>query len=230
VNYVALRGWTRALAAALALLSTSCSILPAPRPNMTRYFVLTAIAPRASSQASNVSTADAKLKIGLGPINFPDYLARTEIVTRAAGNRVELSPTDRWVEPLDVTFKRILSHDLAIALGGAQVAAFPWFGSPAHFDYRVEPVIDRFEADPQGVARLTARWTVFDGANDRLLYASTTDLSVAATAANSAAMAAALSQAESEFAGEIAAAIRRLHAQAPSSQRESDRTGPADSR
>lgn len=228
MSYAVPRGWTRRLAA-LALLSASCSILPAPPPDVTRYFVLTAIDPRGSGQGTNALAADAKLKIGLGPINFPDYLARTDIVTRAAGNRVELSAADRWVEPLDVTFKRILSHDLAIALDGAQVAAFPWFGSSSHFDYRVEPVIDRFEADAQGVARLAARWTVFDGAGDHVLYASSTDLSVAATPADHAAMAAALGRAESEFAGEIAAAIRRLHSQAHGSRPESDRTAPADS-
>jgi len=211
-------GWILTFAA-LAMLGVSCSIVPAPQPDVTHYFVLTAVDRGGSNQGTNAAGPDAKLMIGLGPINFPDYLARSEIVTRAADNRVELSTVDRWAEPLDVTFKRILSHDLAIALGGAQVAAFPWFGSSSHFDYRVEPAIDRFEADGQGLARLTARWTVSDGAGDRMLYSSNTDLSVAATPGDHAAMAAALSQVESEFAGEIAAAIRLLHAQASSSRR-----------
>jgi len=217
VKYAVPGGWVLGLAT-LALLGASCSILPAPQPDTTHYFVLTAIDPAERSQGASATARDAKLVIGLGPISFPDYLARSEIVTRAADNRVELSTVDRWAEPLDVTFKRILSHDLALALDGAQVAAFPWFGSSSHFDYWVEAVIDRFEADGQGVARLTARWTVSDGANDRMLYSSTTDLTVAATPGNNAAMAAALSQVESEFAGEIAAAIRRLHAQASSSR------------
>jgi uncharacterized lipoprotein YmbA len=214
VKYAMRGGWILGFAT-LATLGVGCSILPAPQPDATRYFVLTAGTPAASSQGATAGS-DAKLTIGLGPIAFPDYLARSDIVTRAADNRVELSTGDRWAEPLDVTFKRILSHDLAIALGGAQVAAFPWFGSPSHFAYRVEPVIDRFEADGQGVARLAARWTVNDGASDRMLYASTTDLSVAATSGDHAAMASALSQVESDFAGEIAAAIHRLDAKASS--------------
>ena len=212
----ALRGWA---IAALALLSAGCSSLLPPQPEPTRFFVLTAVDLPGGSQQAAASSPDAKLTIGLGPINFPDYLARSEIVTRAAGNRVELSSADRWAEPLDVTFKRILSHDLAVALGGAQVAAFPWFGSPSRFDYRVEPAIDRFDADAQGTADLAARWTIIDGTSGRVLYSSTTDISVAAAPGDHAAMAAALSQAASAFAGEIAAAIRRLHAQAEFSSR-----------
>jgi uncharacterized lipoprotein YmbA len=209
VKFAALEVWRCGLLL-LILLGTGCTLLPAAQPDTTHYYVLNAIDDPGNNRRS---AADTKLAIGLGPINFPNYLARSDIVTRTAANRVELSTTDRWAEPLDVTFTRILAQDLAAALDGAQVAVFPWFASSAHFDYQVAPVIERFEADDQGKAHLAARWSVIDSATSRVLYATTTDLSVVAHASDHAEVAAALSQLESEFAGEIAAAIRRLRAQ-----------------
>jgi uncharacterized lipoprotein YmbA len=161
--------------------------------------------------------------IGLGPIAFPEYLARADIVTRSADNRIEISPNDRWAEPLDVTFRRVLAQDLSTALGGAQVAVFPWFGAPVKFSRRVEIQVDRFDEDADNTAHLVASWTITDGSSGRIVYASSSDISVpAATAARSdtgapgasdrAAMAAALSGATDRFATEIASAIQRLPA------------------
>jgi uncharacterized lipoprotein YmbA len=203
--------WILAIA---TLLGAGCSIVPAPQPDSTRYFILNAVAPAGGDQGAMASSAEPKLAIGLGPINFPDYLARSEIVTRGTGDEVEVSSNDRWAESLDITFKRILSHDLSMVLGGAQIVDFPWFGPPTHLDYRVEPAIDRFEADAQNAARLTARWRIIQGTGGQVLYTSSSDISVPAASGNYAAMAAALSQAASEFAGEIASAIRRLSAPA----------------
>jgi uncharacterized lipoprotein YmbA len=207
---VAPHGWLWGLAA-LVWFAASCSLIPPPHSDTTRYFLLTAVDSGGTERGTSATGAVNQLAIGLGPIGFPDYLARTEIVTRAADNRLELSSTDRWAEPLDVTFKRVLAHDLTVALGGAQVTTFPWFGASPRFDYRIEPTIDRFEVDAQGVAHLAARWTVLAGVGGRMLYSSMTDLRIQATSTDPAALAAALSQAEGGFAGEIAGAIRRLH-------------------
>ena len=204
------RGWNLGLAG-LVLLGAGCSILPAPQPDATRYFVLTAVDLTRTNPGLAALPPLGNIAIGLGPITFPDYLARAAIVTQASGNRVELSPSDRWAEPLDVTFKRVLAQDLTTALGGnAQVAVFPWFGTPPRFAYRVEPTIDRCDADAQGVVHLVGRWTLIDGAGGGGLYsAPTVDISVAAAPGDESAMAAALSTATSEFAAAIAAVIRR---------------------
>jgi uncharacterized lipoprotein YmbA len=206
--------WCARILAIATLLGAGCSIVPPPQPDSTRYFILNAVAPTGSDQGAMASSAEPKLVIGLGPINFPDYLARSEIVTRGTGDQVEVSSNDRWAEPLDITFKRILSHDLSMVLGGAQIVDFPWFGPPTHLDYRVEPAIDRFEADAQGTARLIARWRIIQDTSGQVLYSSSSDISVPASPGNYTATATALSQATSQFAGEIASAIRRLNAPA----------------
>jgi uncharacterized lipoprotein YmbA len=185
-----------------------CSSILAPRPDPTHFFILSASNSTPAPHAIQKSVG--ALTIGLGPVGFPDYLARAEIVSRTADNRVELAANDRWAEPLDVTFKRVLALDLARALDDAQVAAFPWFGSKPEFTYRIEVTVDRFETDAQNVAHLAARWSVISSADNRVQYASASALDVPAASADHAAMATALSAAEDQFAVELAAAVRRL--------------------
>jgi uncharacterized lipoprotein YmbA len=198
---------------AIAILGSTAAILAgcfgvlAPRPERTKFYVLAATepaSPAASPQAS-------KLSIGLGPINFPQYLARSEMVTRTSSNRIELSSPDRWAEPLDVTFNRVLSLDLSRSLDGAQVMVFPWFGGDLKFDYRVQVTVDRFETNENGVARLSARWVVLDGNSSSIRYATSSDIRESSTAGNQASAAAALSRAAASFANQIAQAIVHLN-------------------
>jgi uncharacterized lipoprotein YmbA len=197
------------IALTIALIgATGCSSILAPRPDPTHFFILSAnnAAPSGATQPPT-----GALTIGLGPIGFPDYLARAEIVSRTADNRIDLAANDRWAEPLDVTFKRVLALDLSRALGGAQVAEFPWFGSKPEFTYRIEVTVDRFETDAQNAAQLTARWSVINGSDGRVLHASASAINVPAASTDHAATATALSVAEDQFAIELAAAVRRLH-------------------
>jgi uncharacterized lipoprotein YmbA len=212
------------LVGVMLALAAGCSILPSPVPDTTRYYVLTAVHP------PNAAQVGTKTLIGLGPITFPDYLARSEIVIRAGGNRLEVSGNNRWAEPLDVMFSRVLSHDLALGLDGAQIATFPWFGTTNHFVYRVEPVIDRFEADDQGVAHLDARWAIFNDGGNQMLYSSSSDLSTPGKPHDDNAMANALSQEVGELAAAIATEINKLQAQRVSALRESDQSARAGSR
>jgi uncharacterized lipoprotein YmbA len=198
------------IALVLALIPTGCSSILAPRPDPTRFFILSAIGPLADATASAAASRPSGLIVGLGPINFPDYLARAEMVTHMSGDRVEVSSSDRWAEPLDISFKRVLAHDLSMTLGGAQVMVFPWLGGAPHFNYRIEMTIDRFEADA-GVARLDARWTIIDGSSGRVLDSSSSTLSVPASAGtDTTAAVSALSQAVSQFAVQLATAIMGL--------------------
>lgn len=194
------------LALILALIPAGCSNILAPQKDATHYFILSALTP------ANVTTAPVDtLIVGLGPVGVPDYLSRAEMVTRISNDRVDVSSTNRWAEPLDISFRRVLAHDLAIALGGAQVVVFPWLGETPKFRYRLVVTVDRFEADAQGIARLDARWTISDGTTGRVLDSSNSAINVPGSAGESTTAAVSgLNQAASEFASQLAAAITRL--------------------
>jgi uncharacterized lipoprotein YmbA len=176
----------------------------APQPDTTRFFILSA---DTNIQPPSATTASSTLVVGLGPISFPDYLARTQMVTRLSDEGVAESSSLRWAEPLDVSFKRVLARDLSLTLGGAQIAVFPWAGGNPHPSFSVEMTVDRFEMDAEARAQLISRWNINASNPDRLLYSSTAAISVPAANATTDAAVAALNQALSQFAREIAAAV-----------------------
>jgi uncharacterized protein len=162
------------LAGMLSIAGASCSFM-SPQSDPTRYYILTPIEDGAGASASNNSARASSLSIGVGPVTLPDYLSRTEVVTRLSGNQVEISPVDRWAEPLDRNFSRVLSQNLIEMLGTPRVARFPWGASK--IDYQVQVNVYRFEPMANGSARLFARWTIKDGHTGEIVTARQTDVS-----------------------------------------------------
>ena len=151
---------------AISLALAGCTPL-APRPNYTKFFVLTPI-----TDTTNAVTA-SNLAIGIGPIDFPGYLDRTQVVTRSAPTQIDLSPVDRWGEPLDKNFKRVLAENLAQLLNTYRIEEYPW-NHLTHVDYQITIQVLNFETTSSGQSLLKARWIIKDGSNDRDLYASET--------------------------------------------------------
>jgi len=145
-------------------LAAGCSFL-SPRPDPTKFYMLTAIA---GAEPTAPVQSVSRLAIGLGPVKLPDYLAHAEVVTRAAPNRLELSASDRWAEPLDESFRRVLARNLSTLLGTDQVMPFPWDPSVG-LDYKVEVTVEHFERDASGGTQLAASWIIRDGHDGRLL-------------------------------------------------------------
>jgi uncharacterized protein len=186
-------------------LAAGCSFL-SPRPDPTKFYVLTAI-PGADSTTSAQSASH--LAVGLGPVKLPDYLTHSEVVTRAEPNRLELSATDRWAEPLDESFRRVLARNLSTLLGTDQVMPFPWDPSVA-LDYKIEVTVEHFERDGSGGTQLAASWIIRDDHNDRLLLSRQANFAESASGGIEGA-AAALSTDLSQLSKQLADAIIELN-------------------
>jgi uncharacterized protein len=186
-------------------LAAGCSFL-SPRTDPTKFYVLTAMA----ATDSTTSTQSAShLAIGLGPVKLPDYLAHAEVVTRAAPNRLELSATDRWAEPLDESFRRVLARNLATLLGTDQVMPFPWDPSVA-LDYKIEVTVEHFERDASGGTQLAAGWIIRDGHDNRLLLSGKANFAESASGGMEGA-ATALSADLSDLSKQLADAVIELN-------------------
>jgi uncharacterized protein len=200
-----------ALAGAVALIA-GCSSMLAPRPDLSRFFLLTPAGSAGISGAANAPAAANELTIGLGPVSLPDYLDRNEIVIRAAPNRMELSPTGRWAEPLEAGFRRVLATDLSTMLGNAQIVPFPWY-STTRLDYKIEVKVDRFDRNPSGDIELIAHWTIRGGASNRVMVRRDSNIREAAQSSAMADSVAAMSSGLGELAHQIAAATLQLKQQ-----------------
>jgi len=187
------------LALSLAALS-ACSILE-PRPDPTRYYLLTTAA-----KAPAAPTAARPESIGVGPITLPDYLERPEIVRRKAAHEIVPSPVERWAEPLAGLAGRVLGEDLAL-LTGADVVHYPWLAPAPQRQVLVSFI--RFEPVEGARVELVARVRMVSFADNTATAESRQEITLPLAADDGATIAATMSEALLELA-------RRIVAGAPS--------------
>jgi uncharacterized lipoprotein YmbA len=206
------RSTRNACLAALTLLGLSaCSIL-SPEKDPTRYAVLASVddfsgaAVGAAGQADASAPSASNVRYGLGPIAMPDYLLRTEIVTRHDGTRLVPSATERWSEPFDRGVERVLAIDLERALGAGRIVHHPWYATDRP-DVQIEVAFSRCEREDKGRVVVAAQWTVrqFPESGPVLERQSRIERNV--TGSDGASTALELSQALAELASEIAQAV-----------------------
>lgn len=187
-----------------------CSSVLAPIPDKSRFFMLTPITPGESAAPAAQSGAHT-LILGLGPIKFPAYLDRTEVVTQVEPNRLEVSETNHWAEPLKSNFTTVLGENLSTLLGTVEIVHFPWY-STAQMDYELTAEVESFDSDAQGSARLNARWTIEDPMSKKVLDRGDSNLT-ASGAGDAGQSAAALSRVLADFSRQLAIAIGQVNAQ-----------------
>src|SRR5512139_3650930 len=141
-----------------ALLFAGCGTFSS-RPDPSRFFTLSSL--RESNETLDWSGTTELILVGIGPVKFPGYLDREEIVTRSAENRFDVSENDRWAEPLDENFVRMLSENLTVLLPAVRVIQYPWPSSKKP-KYQVEIEVIRCEVNSARDAQLWARWQVVD--------------------------------------------------------------------
>jgi uncharacterized lipoprotein YmbA len=182
------------------------SILPKPKPNSSRIFVL--FSPLQATERQDLDRP-GQISLGVGPVRLPGYLDRREIVTRVAQNRFDLSDNDRWAEPLDENFTHVLAQNLSVLLGSDRIITYPW-PLDKRPRYRVQIDVFRFEVNSAGEAELTARWAVIDETGKEAPSINESRLSRPAKDKSTDAYVAALSETVADLSREIAKTVIAL--------------------
>ena len=104
---------------------------------------------------------DDTIAIGVGPVEFPKFLDRPQIVTRKSQNQIEVSEFNRWAGSFPGDFSRVLAKNISILLPTDRVAVYPWGDqfSPA---YRVKLEVKQFDGQLGEHVVLDVTWTVTD--------------------------------------------------------------------
>jgi len=147
----------------LTLFLVACSSTKAPN-----YYLLT-------PDGQTTLNQQRQLSIGVGPIKFPRYLDRPQIVTRASENELTLSEMHRWAEPLRDNFSRVLAKNLSNEYGSNRIFIYPW-KSADKVTYQVEVDILRFDTDKAGNNILQARWRLTNAKTGKLIRSDLTTL------------------------------------------------------
>ena len=139
---------TRILVTGLVLLLAACGSSPP-----ARFYSLQPL------DLDYQADADDAIVMYLGPLRLPEYVARTQIVTRGDGAEMIVDDYHRWAEPLDDAIPRILAVNVDNLVDGLIVVAFPG-GNLVEAEYRLQGSIVRFDADAAGRAVLIVQWGI----------------------------------------------------------------------
>jgi uncharacterized protein len=150
--------------------------------------------------------------IGVGPVTFPKYLDRPQIVTRASRNQLTLGEFDRWAEPLQDNVSRVLAENLALLIPTDHVMLQDWPRS-VNLDYQVRVEVLHFDGWLGGESVLLALWSILDG-SERPLMNKRASINAPVGGRDYEAMVLAMNQMIEALSRDIATAIQRLASRA----------------
>lgn len=156
----------RALLFTAAAVAVLCACTSAP---VTRYYVLSASAPAPARPAG------AGVAVVIKDVRLPQYLDRSQIVTRGGDHRLQMDEHAQWAGNLREDMTRVLVENLRRLLGSERVIAAP-HSLRLLPDYRVEVEVLSFERELDGRVGLSARWWLMHGSDATLLASAGTTL------------------------------------------------------
>ena len=104
----------------------------------------------------------------LGPIRMPEYLKRSQMVTRGSGAEMIVDDINRWAEPLGDAVHSILASNVDSLLESMIVVGYP-SAALLDADYRLVGRIVRFDSGQNGVIVLEVQWGAADTAGNVLV-------------------------------------------------------------
>lgn len=109
----------------------------------SKYFLLTALP--AATQSLLPEFAESPT-VAVSQTVLPAFLDRPQIVTRRGRNEINYAEFDRWAEPLEEGFTRVLRENLGRFLKPQHVHAPPW-SRQMRLDYEVHTIVTKFTAN-----------------------------------------------------------------------------------
>jgi uncharacterized lipoprotein YmbA len=183
-----------------ALLASGCATTSRP----VDFYTLSPAAVSGAQEPPAANCHDAV--IGIGPVVWPSYLDRPQIVTRLSPNRISFDEFHRWAGPLEEDFQRVLAENLSKRLQTDYVIKYS--GKLRNkIRYRVQLQIDQFDGQPGDAVTLKAAWSVIDENSDKTAALHEAAIREPAAGEGFEAMVVAASAAVAELSRQIAAEL-----------------------
>ncbi|MEQ1543664.1 PqiC family protein [Methyloglobulus sp.] len=185
------------ITALLVLLVTACANAPS-----VQFYVLEPL-----SQIAPITVLDTRQHtIGIGPISVPALLERKQIITRHAGNAVEIAEFQQWASPLQDNLLQALTRNISSLQPNDIVRAYPW---SVHGTVDLQIVVDiiRFDTTPGKSANLEANWTIKNENTHEILKAGHSVINHSLSDSSYSGAVLALSKVLGEFSQELSLAL-----------------------
>jgi uncharacterized lipoprotein YmbA len=182
-------------------------------PSVTFYTLNALSGTNTGSPGGNV---EQSIAVGVGPVAFPGYLDRPQIVTRRGQNRLNISEFHRWGDSLLKDFSRVMAKNVSILLSTNRVTVYPW---PDDFspDYQIRLDIEQFGGQLGHSATLDVRWSV-TGREGKDLVIQTSAIEEPMSTADYEGLVAAMSRAIDTLSRKVTKEIHRLEMTASAQQ------------
>lgn len=148
----------------MALMLAGCSSVLSPKPDPSRFFVLTSFN---QSVQPPVIMPDSGIALVVGRPQYPSYLDRPQMVTREGGNEIRINEFNRWAEPVPQAMTRVLADNLGYLLDTDRIGAFPLMGVFKR-DYTIQLLFFNFEGEVDKFVRVRAQWRIVNPDDDLL--------------------------------------------------------------
>jgi uncharacterized lipoprotein YmbA len=145
--------------------------------------------------------------VGVGPVEFPQYLDRPQIITRDGVHRLQASEKHVWAEPVKISASRVLVVTIAAALDSNRIYLMPRRVRTT-LDWRVMIDVGRFDGAIGGDVLLAVRWSLYRGDDKEVSLSRVSIIEEPVAEENYAALVAAQSRALTRLGKEIAAVIK----------------------
>ncbi len=126
---------------------------------LTQFYTLNGQA-RAPLRAQADQKPCAGKVIAVGPVQFPRYLDRPQIVSRVGPNKLIVNEFHRWGGSLEEDFLRVISINLATLLDHQQWVIYP-SRDKYPIDFRIAFDIQQMDGRLGEGVILNARWTLW---------------------------------------------------------------------
>lgn len=196
----------------IVLLTSMLFVYGCARTQPARFYLLSPLP--GVARTSEDPQSSHPLVLTVGPVKLPQYLDRPQIVTRLSSNKLKLAELERWGEPLEDTFARVLAENLSVLLATDRVTIFPR-SEVAKSDYQVMVEVFRFDGEPGGGACLQACWSIVPAGGEETLVARKSAREMATATQGYEGLVAAQSALVGELSREIAEAINVLPQKTP---------------
>lgn len=116
----------------------------------------------------NPVAPSAGIRIGLDPVEVPQYLNQPQIVTHLDRAEYQLDEFNRWMEPLADNLTRVIAENLSTLLQAEGIDIL-YMSRPVKTRYGINIQILRMDGKLGESANLIVRWSFFDHSDNTLI-------------------------------------------------------------
>ena len=178
----------------ISILLVSCSL--GGKTKSSQFYVLdSTISPTEQETDNDVSLAISQVLV-------PGYIDRPQIITKTESAEIKFSEFNRWAEPIDSMFQRVLTQNIKTLTNSDQIVSYPW-GPELTFEFTLRMKLIKFENNEAGDALLVANWILVRQNDESTPRANYSEFRASASNSSYAARVAALNDTLSQFSREI---------------------------